>query len=132
MSGLNFTKQIDDDLKKLGAKASNAVTASVKKAWRTAVDATPRDTGTAQAGWKISTSRRSSYVPVRRVKPRPKVPNFRFRITKDKRIYFWNNVPYISFLEYGEGPGNRSPLYMMRRALRVLENELQRRLSNIK
>ena len=127
--GLSYTKQASNEMKALGAKASAAITASAKGMWKVAVRTTPRDTGTAQAGWKLSTSRRSSYVPVKRVQPRPTTPPFNFRITKDKRFYFWNNVTYIEILE--EGGKNRTAHNMLRTAKEYFERDVMQRLGRI-
>lgn len=121
--------QIDQELKRFGAKASKAVTSSAKSAWKVAVNATPRDTGLAQSGWKLSTTRRTSYVPRPGIKSRPNVPQINFRITKDKRLYMWNNVPYVYYLEHGLGPeGARTPHAMLQKASAHFESDLRNRL----
>lgn len=128
--GISYTSKASEEMKSLGAKASRAITASAKGMWRMAVSRTPRDTGTAQAGWKLSTSRRSSYVPVRRIQPRPTTPPFTFRVTKDKRFYFWNNVEYIDVLE--EGGKNNAAHHMLRTAREYFENDVKQRLDAIR
>lgn len=132
MAGLSFSQQVEKEMLSMGAKASTAITASVRGMWRVAVEATPRDTGTARSGWKMSTSRRSSYIPKYGPKPAAKLPWFIFRVRKHKKFYFWNNVKYISYLEEGLGPGARVPHYMMRKAIAYFEKECNRRLRAIK
>lgn len=127
-----FTRAIEKELLQVGAKMSREITTAVKQTWKFAVRETPRDTGTAQKGWKIKTNRRSSYIPVRRKQPAPRVPAFRFRVRKHKRIYFYNNVPYMFYLEHGLSPhGYRIPLFILRRSKKFLERELNARLSRI-
>jgi hypothetical protein len=132
MAGVKFSQQIDKELKEFGAKASAAVTGAAKSAWKVAVENTPRDTGLLQHSWKLSRDRRSSYVPKPGKHSKPSVPDFNFRITKDKKVYLYNNVPYASYVENGEGPGNRTPSRALLRATIQFEKELDRRLRAIK
>lgn len=132
MAGTSFTQQVRDELKAFGAKASNAVTRAAKAGWKVAVDNTPRLTGNLQNSWKLSRERRSSYVPKPGNKPKPQMPDFTFRITKDKRFYLYNNVPYASHVENGDGPGNRTPSHAMLKARIKIESELDKELGKIK
>jgi len=132
MAGVSFAQQIDRELKAFGAKASAAVTGAGKEAWKEAVNNTPVDTGLLQHSWKLSTNRRSSYVPRPGKRTKPSVPDFNFRITKDKRVYLYNNVPYAPYVENGEGPGNRSPSRALLKARIRFEKELNRRIRAIK
>lgn len=125
MAGLSFTHQVKRDMDKIKSEMSNLVTKAAKEAWKVAVDNTPVLTGTLRQGWKLSNQRRGSYVPRQRYdRSRPPVPNFRFRITIDKRVYLFNNVPYASYVDNGEGPGSRVPRMMMRRAILRFESVL--------
>lgn len=111
-------------MKALGAKASTIVTKAFLAGWRTAVNSTPRDTGTAQAGWKLSNKRIATYIPVRRKQPRPLQPPFRFRITKDTSAYLWNNVPYVPHLNDGNPPGR--PAYkMLQKAVATINAKME-------
>lgn len=132
MAGASFTQQIRDEFKALGAKASDAVTRAAKAGWKTAVANTPVDTGLLRHSWKLSRDRRSSYVPKPGKKPKPQVPDFSFRITKDKRFYLFNNVRYASYVENGEGPGTRTPSHALLKAKIKIENELNKLLGRIK
>jgi hypothetical protein len=132
MAGTNFTQQVRAELKALGAKASDAVTRAAKAGWKTAVASTPVDTGLLRHSWKLSRDRRSSYVPKPGHKPKPQTPDFNFRITKDKRFYLFNNVPYASYVENGEGPGNRTPSHALLKAKIKIEAELNKLLKAMK
>ena len=126
---LSYKYQAEKEMKALGAKASAAITASAHGMRVVAINRTPRDTGTAQAGWKLSNKRRGSYIPTRRVQPRPGRSNFRFRITKDRAFYFWNNVTYISYLN--DGTARMKAHNMLLHAKAFFESDLRRRLSLI-
>ncbi len=128
---LNFTKQIDKDIAKLNYEVSKAISQSAKEAWKVAVRNTPHITYTAQNGWKLSNKRRSSYVPVRRKQPPPRVPQFKFRITKDKRVYLYNNVRYAEALEKGLPP-NKVAHYMLFQAQSTFDREMDKRFKRIK
>lgn len=132
MAGLSFSAQIEKELGDKVSHISKVVTSSAKAAWRTAVDASPVDTGTLRYHWKISTSRRSSYVPKRVNRGRPSVPRFNFRASKDKRLYFYNNTEYASFVEHGEGPGVRKAHMMLAKARARFEAETSRGFAGIK
>ena len=112
----SFTRQINREYDNITSEISRAVTQGALVMWDTAVKNTPQDTNTARNGWKLSTIRRRSYIPIRHTQAPPKRPNFRFSVMKHRRIYFYNNVPYISYLEYGAGPGSRVPHFMMKKA----------------
>lgn len=130
---LQFTRDLLGELDVISGEASKVVTQASLEMWRTAVDATPHDTYTAQNGWKLSRVRRGSYVPIRHVQSPPKRPNFRFRVTKDRRVYFWNNVKYVYYLEHGLAPGaGRVAHRMMQKGRKVFERSLSRGLRRIK
>jgi hypothetical protein len=124
---LSFSRQVDQEFKKFGALASREITASAKGAWKTAVAANDSHvtTGAMRFNWKLSTDRRSSYVPKRLNRPRPNVPKFNFRIRYDKRIYLYNNMPYASLAE-DLSPGN-----MLAKATVFFENDLEARLRKL-
>jgi hypothetical protein len=128
MSYLSFKKQVKDEFEEVTANMSTAVTAAFRAGWKEAVSRTPRITGTLQGNWKLTTGRRSSYVPVRRKQPRPKMPAFRFRITKDKKVVLYNNTRYASYVEEGQGPGSRVPRKMLYHAINRIESELRKRI----
>jgi hypothetical protein len=128
MAGLNFTEQVKREKDEALSNISNAVTGAAISAWKVAVDNTPRLTGNLQNSWKLSNTRRSSYIPTAGKKPRPSTPSFRFRVTIDRRVYLYNNVPYASYVENGEGPGVRIPRMMLARAIAHFHAELRRRL----
>jgi len=132
MAGIKFSTQIKAEMGILKSKISEAVTGAGLAAWTEAVNSTPVETGTLRGNWGISNDRRSSYIPVRRKQGRPARPNFRFRATMDKRVYLFNNVPYASYVENGEGRGVRIARLMLKRATMVFENELNRRLGAIR
>jgi len=132
MAGLKFSTQIKAELDVLKSKISEAVTAAGLAAWTEAVNSSPVETGTLRGNWGLSHDRRSSYIPVRRKQGRPPRPNFRFRATIDKRVYLYNNTPYASFVENGEGRGVRIARLMLKRATMVFESELNRRLGAIR
>jgi len=126
MSGVSFTAQIRKEFSEKTAAISKGVTKAALGAWRVAVDNTPRLTGNLQNSWKLSRDRRSSYVPKAGNKPRPATPTFSFRVTKDKNVYLFNNVPYASFVEYGEGPGIRTPRLMLTKARAFFKSEIDK------
>lgn len=128
---LNFSSQLQREYKALGNKASKAITASAKGAWREAVRATDPhvETGALRWNWKLSTRRRSSYVPKRIPRPRPSMaPNINFRIRYDKGIYLFNNMPYASYVNDGVGPGVRKAGRMLEKARMFFIMDLRRRL----
>lgn len=128
MAGVSYKYEARREMAKISAKISAVVTRASKEAWKEAVKNTPRDTGTAQAGWKLSVTRVGSYVPKRRVQKRPTVPNFRFRSTIDKRVFLFNNVEYISYLNDGKGPGRRVAHKMIQKARVRFESEITKGL----
>lgn len=135
VSYLSFSRQLKDEFKGLGNKASRAITQSAKGAWKTAVRATDPhvETGALRYNWKLSVNRRSSYVPARVKRPRPsRAPNINFRIRYDKRIYLYNNMPYASYVNNGEGPGIRRPARMLEKATMFFKSDLQTRLNRIR
>lgn len=86
---------------------SKAVTRAIKRTWKAAVRANDAHvtTGAMRYNWKLSKVRRSSYVPVRIKRPRPKVPKFHFSVKNDKQFYLYNNMPYAEKVEAMD-PGN--------------------------
>ena len=129
---LNFKAQIKQELKEIGNKASKAVTRAALNAWHVAVDNTPHDTYTAQNGWKLSTVRRSSYVPNLRRQPPPRTPAFKFLVSRDSKVFLFNNVPYVHHLEVGAGRGTRTPHFMLRKARERFDSDLRSFLEAIK
>lgn len=125
---LKFSRQIDAEFKKFGAAASQAVTRSAKGAWKVAVEANDAHvkTGALRYNWKLSNDRRASYIPQRINRPRPLVPNFKFRIRFDKRVYLYNNMPYAEKVE------NMSPGHMLQKATIFFESDLNRRMQFLK
>lgn len=128
----SFTKQFKDEFKEFGNKASKAVTRAALNAWKVAVENTPHDTYTAQNGWKLSTTRRSSYIPIVRIQPPPTKPDFKFLISRHSKVILFNNVPYISFLENGQGRGTRTAHFMMRKAKERFESDLNKFIGDMK
>jgi len=137
---LSFSDQIDKEWRAIGYKASLAISGAGKEAWKVARDSTPappgggpnyKRTGNLRAGWRISADRRASYVPRPGVKAKPKVPVFKFRVTKHKRIYIWNNVPYAFYVDQGLGGGQRKAHNMLLKASIKFEKELQKRFDAI-
>lgn len=126
MSGISFSSQIKKEFGAIKDNISKKVTRAAILAWKEAVNNTPVLTGNLRAGWRLSSQRRSSYTPVPGVKGRPETPNFRFRISVDRRVYLFNNVPYASYVENGEGPGVRTPRTMLRKAILVFEKEMSK------
>jgi hypothetical protein len=126
MSGVSFTAQIKKEFNGVKKDLSNKVTRAAILAWKEAVKYTPVLTGNLRAGWRLSTVRRSSYVPAPGIKGHPPTPAFKFRVGIDRRVYLYNNVPYASFVENGEGPGVRVPRLMMQKAINKFNSEVNR------
>jgi len=107
---------------------SKAITRAVKRTWKAAVRANDAhvETGAMRYNWKLSKVRRGSYVPVRIKRPRPTVPNFSFRVTKDKRFYLYNNMPYAERVE------NMAPGNILRQASQFFEIAIEVELNNVR
>lgn len=136
MAFVNHRQELENEWTKFGAAASRIVTNAWLRGWKVSVDSTPVRTGLLRSGFRLSTTRRSSYVPQfnssrGQVRGYPTRPDFRFRITKDRNIYFYNNVPYASFVEYGQGPGIRVPRMMHRKGIETANRLVQIGFKNI-
>lgn len=132
MPGVSFSQQVKKEMGVITSKMSEAVTSAAKESWKVAVENTPVETGLLRHSWKLSRDRRSSYIPKPGKRPKPSVPDFSFRITKDKRVYLFNNVPYASYVENGEGPGERTPSHALLKAKIKFSSELDKRLKRIR
>ncbi len=130
---LSFKKQIEQETKKIFEEASRAVEKVTKNAWRVAVTATPHDTYRAENGWKINKGRNVGLVPAIGQYPgTPSTPTFTYDISKDGMIQIYNNVPYISYLEHGQGKGSRTAHKMLFKAGVYWEANMQREFNKIK
>lgn len=129
---VQFKQEIEREWAEKVSDISKVITSAAKKGWTTAVNSTAVDTGRLRAGWRLSTSRRSSYVPRPGRKGRPRMPKFKYRASKDKRFYLWNNVPYAYYQEEGIGPGRRVPRKMLKKARLTILWEMQRGFNNIR
>jgi hypothetical protein len=120
MAGLSFTAQIKREFRERKASLNALVERATIESWEEAVSSSPVLTGRLRGGWRVSKSRRSSYITKaakgKRVIPRPPRPVFKFNCDVDSKIFLFNNVPYASYVENGEGPGTRIPRMMLRRA----------------
>lgn len=107
---------------------SAAITRVAIRTWKAAVRANDAHvtTGAMRYNWKLSTARRGSYVPVRKKRPRPLTPNFRFRVTKDKRFYLYNNMPYAEMVE------NMQPGNILRQASMFFESAVDYELDRVR
>lgn len=125
----SFRNQFKKEYSGLVSDISKAFTKAGKAGWKVAVTSTPRDTGTAQAGWKIVIGHKGYYVPKRFKKKPPKMPKFSFAARKHKYFTLYNNVPYIEFLEKGINPrATVQPTRAMEKAIaeitRIIKQEL--------
>ncbi len=125
MAGIGFSQQIKRELDEKVSDVSKKVTRASIAAWRAAVGATPVRTGNLRAGWKLSSTRRGSYVPRPGVKKYPSAPNFRFRASRNSRVYLYNNVEYASYVNDGAGRGSRTPKNMIQKAEAAFEAEMR-------
>ncbi len=132
MSSLSFSKQIQQETDAIIQKGNKAVIKVSKGMWRVAVDSTPRDTGRAKNGWRLNTGQGSGLIPAMGKYGTPKVPNFTFDFKKEPVIRLYNNVPYISYLEHGQGQGSRYPYKMLFKAGVYYTANMQRELNKIK
>lgn len=132
MSSLSFTKQIQDEAGAIIERGNKAVIKVAKGMWRVAVDATPRDTGRAKSGWRLNTGQGSGLVPSVGKYSNPATPNFTFDFKKSPTIRLYNNVPYISYLEHGQGKGKRTPNKMLFKAKEYFNANMQKELDRIK
>ena len=137
MGRIKFSKLIQDDYKEFGREGSKAITAAGKAGWKAAVQINNYyvHTGSLRANWKLST-RMDYYEPVRygskdNPRPAPNVPDFKYRITKDKGVYIFNNMKYADKVEYGMGPGARSPALMIPAAKVAFTREAMDRFDRI-
>lgn len=128
MPGVSFSEQIKRELGEKVSDVSKKATRASIAAWRAATNASPVRTGNLRAGWKLSTSRRGSYVPRPGVKQYPPTPNFRFRASRDNRVYLYNNVPYASYVNDGLGRGSRTPKNMVQKAKAAFEAEMRMKI----
>lgn len=132
MSNLNFKQQFDKEYKDIIDKANKVIKTVAVDAWKLAVYWTPHDTYRAKNSWQLNT-RRTGLIPAMGKYPRnPKIPILTFDLRKNKFFNLYNNVPYISYLEHGQGIGRRTAHKMLFKATRYLEINLQRELDKIK
>ncbi len=129
---LSFEREIKSEYGKIIERGNEAVIRVSKGMWRVAVDATPRDTGRAKNGWRLNTGQGSGLIPAMGKYGIPKVPNFTFDFRKNPLIRLYNNVPYISYLEHGQGKGNRYPHKMLFKAGIYYNAHMQRELNKIR
>ena len=129
---LSFKAQIEQELNAIFKKANKAVEKVSKSSWQVAVTATrPWDTGRARNGWRLNTGRKSGLIPsMGAYSGNPGVPKFSFDIRKDSLIQIFNNVPYISYIEHGQG--NHKPHRMLYKASVHFEYNMQREFNKIR
>ena len=133
MSGLNFKTELDKEFNEIIEKGNKAVIKVAKGMHKVAVAATaPRDTGRAESSWKLTNGQRSGLIPAMGNYGSPRTPVFKFDFKKDAAFSLLNNVPYISFLEHGQGRGRRTPRRMMHGATAYFNDNMQREFDRIR
>ena len=132
MSSLSFKQQLEKEADEIIDKANKVIEKVAVEAWSIAVYWTPHDTYRAKNSWKLST-RNSGLIPAMGKYPtNPKIPKLTFDLRKNKFFNLYNNVPYISFLEHGQGGGKRTAHRMLFKAQIYLNANLQRELDKIR
>ena len=125
--GNAMAKILDEYKDESEAATELAIKESVFRVWGNIIGGTPVDSGRARANWFIDSTptglttestldKGESYV-------RAKVEHW----TIDKKIYLFNNLPYIGRLEFGHSDQARNPDGMVRLNLQLWPKVLQDR-----
>lgn len=124
--GIKFKREISRAIGESESAINSRVTHACRMAYMALVSNTPKPptpsgqkyqrTGRAVSGWKFNKGKNVGLIPAfgkYNISNVYDISKINFDVRKDTEIQFYNNVPYVPFLDKGLGPGRRIAYNML-------------------